>query len=147
MITQPGETDHPPESDGSLDRALDNLEQMLGNRGEDPSADPVVEGSAGDGDRQPELPLLDEVVTHAGPPLEVRHAPCPSPDLSPAEATLYRKLAARLASEIDVIVQTRLEQTMESARREIRKQVKEHIAITLPELIQEAAENLSRDPD
>jgi len=138
----------PPAPDASLSRALDDLEQMLGQSGANSA--PKVPASGADADRddrQAELPLLDEVVARGVPPAVLASAVRPSPDLSPEEAALCRRVAARLASEIDVIVQARLERTLETARHEIRKEVRKHIAITLPELIQDAAEQLDGDPD
>lgn len=143
-MTRP-RSDDPAPSEASLDQALDNLERMLG---QDHAAEATASGAGADGgDPRPDLPLLDEVVARGASPPALPRAPQPSPDLSPGEAALCRRVAARLASEIDVIVQARLEQTLATACREIRKQVKEHIAITLPELIQDAAEQLGNDPD
>jgi len=110
---------------------------MLGRDGEVDAADAADDGA------QPELPLLDEVVARGA----ARPGTQPGPDISPEEAALCRRVAARLASEIDVIVQAHLEQALAAARREIRKRLKQHISITLPELIQDAAKQLDSDPD
>ncbi len=53
------------------------------------------------------------------------------------EAAQRRRLADRLASEVEVIVQARLEIAIKSACDEIRAQVRNHLDITLPEIVDE----------
>ena len=55
------------------------------------------------------------------------------------EPEVYRHLVDRLANEIDVIVQTGTEEAMHRAATEIADKVREHVAIVLPEIIEELA--------
>lgn len=68
-------------------------------------------------------------------------APAPSPDPG-----VYRHLIERIANEIDVIVQTGTEEAMQRAAVEIAARVREHLAITLPEVIGEIV-RMSNRPD
>ena len=59
-------------------------------------------------------------------------------DAPPAlDPEVYRHLIDRLANEIDVIIQTGTEEAMERAAAEIAARVREHVAIILPEVIEE----------
>ena len=69
-------------------------------------------------------------------------APPPSPDPG-----VYRHLIERIANEIDVIVQTGTEEAMQRAAVEIAARVREHLAITLPEVIGEIVRMSSRPDD
>lgn len=69
-------------------------------------------------------------------------APPPSPDPG-----VYRHLIERIANEIDVIVQTGAEEAMQRATVEIAARVREHLAITLPEVIGEIVRMSSRPDD
>ena len=83
-----------------------------------------------------------------------RYGDAPPPSLDPE---VYRQLVERLASEIDVIVQTSTEAGVKEALQratveikrasvEIAVRVREHLAITLPEIIGEIVRT-SRRPD
>ena len=64
------------------------------------------------------------------------------PSLDPE---VYRHLIDRLANEIDVIVQTGTEEAMQRAAADIAARVREHVAIILPEVIEEIV-RMSRRP-
>jgi len=63
-----------------------------------------------------------------------RYGDAPPPSLDPE---VYRHLIDRLANEIDVIVQTGTEEAIRRAAADIAARVREHVAITLPEVIEE----------
>ena len=133
----------------SLHHALSDLEHIL-ERHESPGQ---LEGeglgkraaadTARDEDReQYVIPLLEEVVI----PGTEGYAPAAAPATPGAsralidhddEPALRRRLAERLASEIDIITQDRIEAALETAREEIRVQVRNHLDIILPEIVEE----------
>ena len=127
-----GDTPRPPvdtgagehhERDGSLDSALDDLERALGSDGGAERS----EDTAADDPRAPSIPLLDEVVVPGHTTVD---------DTPPEHRDGARqRVAERLADEIEVIVQTCLEQEMTRVRQQLRERIREHIAITLPELL------------
>ena len=59
----------------------------------------------------------------------------PLVELSPSA----RRLFDRLASEIDVIVQSGVDEALKAAAKNIRSKVKQHVAIVLPEILDELA--------
>ena len=73
-----------------------------------------------------------------------RYGDAPPPALDPE---VYRHLIDRLANEIDVIIQTGTEEAMERAAAEIAARVREHVAIILPEVIEELVRMSGREPD
>ena len=73
-----------------------------------------------------------------------RYGDAPPPSLDPE---VYRHLIDRLANEIDVIIQTGTEEAMERAATEIAARVREHVAIILPEVIEELVRMSDREPD
>jgi hypothetical protein len=115
--------------------ALDTLEDMLTTRDEAHAAPansapepPLIES-----DGQYSIPLLDDVVLPGMPDIE-RQAMDHSPvNLSP----MAQRLFDRLASEIDVIVQTGVDDALKAAAKNIRARVKQHVAIVLPEILDE----------
>ena len=127
----------------SLSDALNGLEQILVNRHRAP---PMAGNSAGgrpqpaSEDSQYTIPLLNDVVVpggdgSAGQGDEPSHGQAREPELDDGEAC--RKLAERLANEIEVIVQARVEAAVLEATEDIREQVRTHLEIMLPELIEE----------
>ena len=64
------------------------------------------------------------------------------PKLSPQAQRLFD----RLASEIDVIVQTGVDDALKAAARDIRKRVKDHVSIVLPEILDELSHADDDDP-
>ena len=128
----------------SLSDALNGLEQILENRQGAPSTAtgsiesqqiPANEGS------QYTIPLLHDVVLpgggdgSAGQSAEAHPGEAQGPDLDDDEACL--KLAERLANEIEVIVQARVEAAVREAAKDIHEQVRNHLEIMLPEIIEE----------
>ena len=79
-----------------------------------------------------------------GAPQGERYGGVPPPTLDPE---VYRHLIDRLANEIDVIIQTGTEQAMERAAAEIAARVREHVAIILPEVIEELVRMSGQEPD
>ena len=79
-----------------------------------------------------------------GDPGGERYGDAPPPALDPE---VYRHLIDRLANEIDVIIQTGTEEAMERAAAEIAARVREHVAIILPEVIEELVRMSGREPD
>lgn len=148
-VDDPGKA-HPPEQaidrrhagdddiEESLHEALNDLEQML-ERHEGPHGErrPAVPDDEDEPDR---IPLLDEVVI---PGTAVPAARQPGTargeqtDPIDDEPALRRRLATRLASEIEVIVQDRMEAAVEAASAQITQQVRNHIDIMLPEIVDE----------
>ena len=106
----------PSAAEESLSEALNGLEQILEHRKPAPRE---MQEPGGDG---PDEQISDH--TH-GEPLE--------PGVEDAEAC--RKLAQRLANEIEVIVQARVETAVQEAAEDIREQIRNHLEIMLPELI------------
>ena len=131
----------------SLHHALSNLEQIL-ERHEDPAGDSLGDGSGervadqahiDGGEEQYVIPLLDDVVIaspsgYTPPPAARVNQPFIDADDEPA---LRKRLAERLASEIEIITQDRIEAALETAREEIRVQVRNHLDIMLPEIVEE----------
>lgn len=131
----------PSAAEESLSEALNGLEQILEHRkpapremhkpgGEQPK--PAL------ADPQYTIPLLHDVVVPGGdgPDEQISdhaHGEPLEPGVEEAEAC--RKLAERLANEIEVIVQARVETAIQEAAEDIREQIRNHLEIMLPELI------------
>ena len=133
----------PSAAEESLSDALNGLEQILENRQGVPSevqnSDNSQPNPASDGS-QHTIPLLhDVVVPRSDGPLGQStvpdHGEVQEPDLADDEAC--RKLAERLANEIEVIVQARVEAAVHVAAKDIQKQVRNHLEIMLPEILEE----------
>lgn len=77
-------------------------------------------------------------------PGDERYGDAPPPSLDPK---VYRHLIERVANEIDVIVQTGAEEAMRRAAADIAARVREHVAIILPEVIEELVRMSSRPRD
>ena len=118
---------------------------------------PEVEGPAASLSREPFLrgfefipddpvPRIGDLDLGLGPvdgdPGEERYGDAPPPTLDPE---VYRHLIDRLANEIDVIIQTGTEEAMERAAAEIAARVREHVAIILPEVIEELVRMSGRE--
>ena len=119
--------------------ALDTLEEMLADRKPDEAetySSPRMEQ-----DGQYNIPLLDEVVL---PGDETVGLP---PTVSPADLSpVAQRLFDRLASEIDVIVQTGVDDALKAAAKNIRARVKQHVAIVLPEILDELSQEDEPNP-
>ena len=131
----------------SLHEALNDLEQILERQR--PSArekrKPTPETPSG---QQYDIPLRHDVVTPGGGVAEAPAAgygPAGVPRAgTPEYEEACRLLVAKIANEIEVIVQARIEAALQSATDEIRKQVKNHIEIMLPEILDEIAQERGR---
>ena len=124
----PGE----PSAEESLDEALDYLERMLegreGSQSERPGSPPAEE-------HQYEIPLLDEVVR---PGSESEPAPFPAAEHEgEAFEELSRRVAERLASEIEIIVNDSIERAVGEALADAQARIRDHLAIVLPEIVEE----------
>ena len=127
----------------SLSDALNGLEQILENRQGAPSKAKDSDESqriAANEDSQYTIPLLHDVVVpgsdgSVGQSAEAHPGQAPGPELDDDEAC--RKLAERLANEIEVIVQARIEAAVREAAEDIHEQVRNHLEIMLPEIIEE----------
>lgn len=124
----------------SLSEALNDLERILekqkpsGERGAR-AASKTAPG------QQYDIPLLNDVVAAGNgvadaPPTGYTPPAAPRPGSAEYEEAC-RLLVARIANEIEVIVQSRIEAALQSATDEIRQQVRNHIEIMLPEILDE----------
>jgi len=133
----------PSAAEESLSEALNGLEQILEHRKPAPPGvhEPDREQpNPGLADPQYTIPLLHDVVVPGGdepnePVSDQRRGEPPEPRAEATEAC--RKLAERLANEIEVIVQARIETAVQEAAEDIREQVRNHLEIMLPELIED----------
>jgi len=127
----------------SLNDALDDLEDMLdlhdgGDERRPTDDDDASTEDAGDDDLdvQYSIPLLNEVVT---PPVLRAVPSTPSPD-APGDDQYQEsvaRMAERLGSEIDIIVQSAVDEAVDLLRRDIGERLREHLDITLPEVLEE----------
>ncbi len=152
--------------DETLHHALSDLEQILQQREGTSAAEqagrPAGEALIEQDTDQYTIPLLDEVVRPGTEP----QVSLPADDAKPvqdvlatanhhehhddSEPALRRRLAERLASEIEIITQDRIEAALEKAHEEIRAQVRNHLDIILPEVVEELSQARRRrgdDPD
>ena len=120
----------------SLTDALDDLENML-DRHQGPGVNEVAgprEASVAD-DGQYSIPLLNDVVLPPARPVsDAAHRRTPLADDYEEAA---ERMAERLSSEIDVIVQSAVEEAVDLLRRDIGERIREHLDITLPEILEE----------
>jgi hypothetical protein len=133
----------PSAAEESLTDALNGLEQILEHRhsahslAPRPGADRPGPAPA---DPQYTIPLLHDVVVPGGdgsPGQFANHDHDVPPATGIEDDEAYRKLAERLANEIEVIVQARVEAAVNGATKDIRDQVRNHLEIMLPEIIEE----------
>lgn len=133
----------PTAAEESLSEALTGLERILerrqrGPRRPEPAAEePSPTPSA---DAQYTIPLLHDVVVPGAelPEMSAHDARGAEPLAQDVEETeAYRRLAERLANEIEVIVQARVEAAVQKAAEDIREQVRNHLEIMLPEIIED----------
>jgi hypothetical protein len=154
----------PPRNPGeALDGVLDALQGMLERRHVVP---PGMPGGApvGPAPREPttdedDLPVLDQVVVPgavAGSPwpLAPEHGPESVAAARPAEPATeppteplellgaaalpaYDDLVKRLASEVEIIIESSLHESLARAHKDIRARIKQHLDIVLPEILEE----------
>lgn len=169
----PAKASQPDSLDESLDEALNALEGMLTNRRVVPSArraapDPDLHDPVPDPDSfelEPDaLPVLDQVVVPGVPPLsDPIHEP--GEDLDDGtdrdpDAAAYRHpatgmlrppphddLVARLVNEVNVIVETCVEDAMVEIKKELMARLKNHLDIVLPEIMEELFRRVEDDRD
>jgi hypothetical protein len=144
----------PSAAEESLTDALNGLEQILEHRRRSPhpSREPRKSGGSGQSESGPKkpapasteaqytIPLLHDVVVPGSDGQDERIAEHGRVSVTMSEADddeAYRKLAERLANEIEVIVQARVEEAVQVASNDIREQVRNHLEIMLPEIIEE----------
>jgi hypothetical protein len=133
----------PSAAEESLSDALNGLERILEHRRATPHADKAPGAEQADVapiDAQYTIPLLNDVVVPGGD-AALGQMNGQSAGVSVAAVVdddeAYRKLAERLANEIEVIVQARVEEALQEASKDIREQVRNHLEIMLPELVEE----------
>ena len=130
----------PADADDALS-AIDNLEALLSERHGMPG--PAAVGGRVEHDGQYTIPLLNDVVRTG----QVPPGPGPDPDREPPKLSPQaQRLFDRLASEIDVIVQTGVDDALKAAARDIRKRVKDHVSIVLPDILDELSHADDDDP-
>ena len=130
----------PSAAEESLSEALTGLEQILEHRKPAPPAVREPDGEQpkpGLADPQFTIPLLHDVVVPGGDEQVSEHAHEEPLEPSAEVAEACRRLAERLANEIEVIVQARIETAVHEAGEDIREQVRNHLEIMLPELIED----------
>ena len=127
-------------ADVQLNKALNDLEQILESSGTEPTPTPPGPGLLGD---QYTIPLLDDVVAPGAITDEELDenvlAPSRNRLLSLEDDADCQNVIKRLSSEIEVIVQAGLENALEHAKKDITEQVKRHVTIILPEILDEIA--------
>ena len=128
----------------SLNEALSSLEQILEGREErlhtppDPVVEPPAHGSIEDA--QYTIPLLHDVVSPGTESTlsDERQSAHPGPvEADEGDAEVCRRLVERLANEIEIIVQTRIEAAVQDAADDIREKIRNHLDIMLPEILEE----------
>ena len=116
----------------SLNDALNHLERMLEERGR--------KTRERTDDDQYVIPLLDEVALPD-------HAPDRRSRLLTEDPELCRRIAERLASEVEVIVNTRMESAVRKALDDAQRQLRDHLYIVLPELLEDLLHSSPPDED
>lgn len=136
-------------AEASLNDALNDLEQILEKRKPQPKPKPKPKPvSEKPASTQYDIPLLDKVILPGRQAVEAtprgyKQLPVLNPG-SPEYEEACKLLVAKIANEIEVIVQSRIEAALQSATDEIRKQVKNHIEIMLPEILDEITQERER---
>jgi len=128
----------PRAAEESLNQALNDLEKILDQQKDASSAEDITAPTPAG--QQYDIPLLNDVIVPEDEEMEAPaepYEPPTAPPGSPEYDDASRLLVARIASEIEVIVQSRIEAALEKATIEIRQQVKNHIEIMLPEILEE----------
>lgn len=132
------DTDEP--ADVQLNKALNDLEQILESSEAEPPAAPPGLDLLGD---QYTIPLLDDVVAPGelnDEGLNENSQPTIGQRLLSLEDDAdCQNVIKRLSSEIEVIVQAGLETALDQAKKDITEQVKKHVTIILPEILDEIA--------
>ena len=126
--------------EGPLNEALDDLESIIGPGNADGGGS---SGIGNDGKRDP--PSASARASDprpGGEPAPRSRASIPGstssrPDTDLADARACNRVAERLANELEIILNARLESAVREALADARREVHEHVAIVLPELLEE----------
>ena len=129
--------------DAPLHEALDDLEHMIG-----PGGIPVTGRSVAPAGRVPHDALQAPETAGFGPPMG-ESAGAPLRPAEPADTTgaegwdptLYRMAAERLASELEIIMNARLEAALARLGEDLRRELQNHIEIVLPEIVSTLADD------
>ena len=144
MNQNPGDEDRGDEgstADAPLHEALDNLENMFGPHGvpapgsEDmsPGINPFTGADIGKASSPAARP---ESTMNAALPPDAPAGPAGAETWDPVP---YRLTAQRLASEVEIIMNARLEAALARLGEEVRREVQNHIEIVLPEIVSSLA--------
>ena len=133
-----------PESDpgeGSLNQALDDLESIIGRRdGGAPSTrearDHAPAPPSGGDARYPSARCEATHREDSGARNQASASPLESKAVD-ISAGARERIAERLANEVEVIVNARLESAVREVLADVHRDVRNHIAIVLPELLDE----------
>ena len=146
--TPPPATPSDPDDELSLNEALSDLEHMLDGRpdGEDTELSQTESTVSGE---QYTIPLLDDVLVPGVELIdEVDDIDDPVPavqrQLTSVEDDASQAIIERLTNEVEVIVQTGVEQALQEAMEVITERVRKHVNIILPEILDEIADLKAR---
>ena len=143
MNQNPGGESEPGGGDAPLHEALDDLEHMLG-----PGGIPATgSGTAPDARVPHDASHAPESAAFTSPAREA-----PGASLRPVElagttgietwdSARYRAAADRLASEVEIIMNARLEAALTSLGEDLRRELRNHIEIVLPEIVSTLADD------
>lgn len=128
------------EAQAHLDEAIDALESLLNER--------QAAAARADAEGQFTIPLLDEVVV----PSPDGEAPAslmntPEWEANAERIARFQPIFERLASEIEVIIQGSVDEALKSANQKILQRVRNHVAIVLPEILEELENEQAQERD
>ena len=152
-MTEPPDNREPPAegpaaglSKEELDDALSTLEHILRHRHVVPSGHQGDSPPAADD----HLPLLKNVVVPGDPPAPLPFAEEDDADFGPEEAAgpapHHDDLVVRLVNELEIIIESSVDDALAAAKRELMVKMKTHLDIVLPEILDELARR-RLDPD
>jgi len=124
----------------ALDNALDTLQGILERH--HGVLDPQDSGHADKADQRSEpLPLLEEVIIR-GTDAETEATDLPPEEEEPSPPPLeavppYADLLNRLASELDIIIESCVDEALAQAKHDLLVKIKNHLDIVLPEILDE----------
>ena len=134
--------------DDRLDEALSRLEGMLEQHDVVPEEEQGSASDALDASRlEPEpLPLLDEVVIPGDDFLDESPGEVTTGASAPMQTPpAYTDLLSRLASELDIVIESCVDEALEQARQHLVAKIKNHLEIVLPEILDEMSRRQSDD--
>jgi hypothetical protein len=131
-------------SQDALDDALNRLEGMLARQHAVPEQEPGPKPEETTGPEAEPLPLLDEVVS----PGDLFEVGAPQPGPVRLEAVpAYGDLLSRLASELDIIIESCVDEALAQAKQDLPVKIKNHLDIVLPEILDELSRRQADDHD